>query len=385
MRSIHILIVCLMATLSTGVAVAASPVAYVYTGTPGGIHAFSASSAGKLTPIKGSPFPAKVLSLAGNGKYLFGVEPIAGNNLNSVGTWEIASNGALKFVRSINLVSRFPSLGLNLITPYIFFDHTGQSLYIEVFTNEYPGGAYLSFNVEKGTGELNYLGDVATAEYTSPTLEAKLTFSGNNQYAYQGSYNLIGGYTRLGDGLLVHGPSGDPTTISAPSGVVYYAMQQAASDPHGNVAVVVQQTNGQGSWLGFQQFAAFTPSSDGNLTTTNTASSVPMSWVNGVTAIAMSPAGNLLAATGGTGIELFDFNGGAPLTYFGGQAEQSLLNVGTYSFNYPAWDKANHLYAINMTTKKLHVYDVSLSSAKEAAGSPYLINQSVYDVYVLAR
>ncbi len=384
MLSIHTLIF-LVTTFSTGLALAASPVAYVYTADQGGIHAFSASSAGKLTSIKGSPFPAKVLSLAGDGKYLFGVEPIAGNNLNSVGTWEIASNGALKFIRSVNLVSRFHSIGLGLITPYIFFDHTGETLYVEAYPKTDPGGAYLSFNVEKATGELNYLGEVATAEYTSPTLQAKLTFSGNNRYAYQGSYDLIGGYSRLRDGLLIHGPVGDATTIRAPSGVVYNADQHVASDPHGNLAVVVEQTDGQGSWLGFQQFAAFTPDSDGNLTTMNTAWNVPMSWVNGVTAVAMSPAGNLLAVTGGTGIELFYFKGGAPLTYFGGQVKTSLLNDGNYYFNYPAWDKANHLYVINMTTKKLHVYDVTLTSAKEAAGSPYLINRSIYDVYVLAR
>jgi hypothetical protein len=64
MRSIHTLILCLMATLSTGVAVAASPVAYVFvqedssqTGdtAPSPISVYAAASDGKLTKIKGSP------------------------------------------------------------------------------------------------------------------------------------------------------------------------------------------------------------------------------------------------------------------------------------------------------------------------------------------
>lgn len=49
-------LVCLIATLCA--ATASAQVAYVYVPTVNGIYAFDASSAGKLTPIKGSPFAA---------------------------------------------------------------------------------------------------------------------------------------------------------------------------------------------------------------------------------------------------------------------------------------------------------------------------------------
>jgi hypothetical protein len=62
---------CLFTMLCSGVAVAASPVAYVYVtatvsepDTPGPIYAYSAASNGKLTPIKGSPFAVSGMGAA---------------------------------------------------------------------------------------------------------------------------------------------------------------------------------------------------------------------------------------------------------------------------------------------------------------------------------
>jgi hypothetical protein len=56
-RNIQLFFICLIATLSTGVAFAASPVAYVYVQETGGpVSVYSAASDGKLTQIKGSPF-----------------------------------------------------------------------------------------------------------------------------------------------------------------------------------------------------------------------------------------------------------------------------------------------------------------------------------------
>jgi hypothetical protein len=38
-----------------------------------------------------------------------------------------------------------------------------------------------------------------------------------------------------------------------------------------------------------------------------------------------------------------------------------------------AWDSDGHLYAQNGATGKMHVYDVTKTSAKELSGSPTLI------------
>ena len=75
-------VVCLIATVSAAAAVAqissnSSPVAFVYVSSSPStnnyeINAFAAARDGKLTAVSGSPFPAKVQSMAVNEQYLFG-------------------------------------------------------------------------------------------------------------------------------------------------------------------------------------------------------------------------------------------------------------------------------------------------------------------------
>ncbi len=86
-----------------------------------------------------------------------------------------------------------------------------------------------------------------------------------------------------------------------------------------------------------------------------------------INALRMSPGGNLLAVATGTGVQIFHFNGAAPITKFTGV-------IGTSGYvNELQWDKSNHLYAVNAASGKLHVYTVTTSSVVEAAGSPYSI------------
>jgi hypothetical protein len=84
----------------------------------------------------------------------------------------------------------------------------------------------------------------------------------------------------------------------------------------------------------------------------------------------MSPAGNLLAVSGSTGLEIFHFNGAASITSY-----SSLLLPGV-GVNEVAWDKSNHLYALSYA-KGLYVFTVTPTSISEVSGSPYKITSPI--------
>jgi hypothetical protein len=81
----------------------------------------------------------------------------------------------------------------------------------------------------------------------------------------------------------------------------------------------------------------------------------------------MSPSGKLFAV-GGTGFQVFHFNGAEPITPFTG------LLQANYQFQAFAWDGDNHLYALS--GGKLFVYTVTPASINEAPGSPYSIPEA---------
>ena len=84
----------------------------------------------------------------------------------------------------------------------------------------------------------------------------------------------------------------------------------------------------------------------------------------------MSPSGKLLAV-GGSGLEIFHFNGGSPLTKY-----KTLLT--TDGIGQILWDNDNHMYALGSDAKggKLWVYTVTPTSVTEAPGSPYSITNA---------
>src|SRR5580658_6661053 len=109
MKSFLRLSFCLIATVSTGTALAqtstneteaasSSPVAYVYVSRPTHVDGFAVSSSGKLTPVPGSPFSGiSVDHMSVTKKFLFGV----GDDFQTIYSFSIASDGALKQVASI--------------------------------------------------------------------------------------------------------------------------------------------------------------------------------------------------------------------------------------------------------------------------------------------
>jgi hypothetical protein len=81
--------------------------------------------------------------------------------------------------------------------------------------------------------------------------------------------------------------------------------------------------------------------------------------------IRMSTSGKLLAVGGTTGLEIFHFNGGSPLTIF----STPVKNVPILAVR---WDNHDHLFALG-ENGKLYEFTVTPTSVSPAPGSPYSI------------
>jgi hypothetical protein len=123
------LFLCLSATLSTGVAVAVSPVAYVYVQQPlqgdissAPIFAYAATSAGKLTPIKGSPFTATGTIVGTNGTHFIT------SYQTDLYSYDVASDGVIGAQASEINTGLYAGSDCGSISGAVL-DHTGQDVY----------------------------------------------------------------------------------------------------------------------------------------------------------------------------------------------------------------------------------------------------------------
>ncbi len=94
------------------------------------------------------------------------------------------------------------------------------------------------------------------------------------------------------------------------------------------------------------------------------------------TGMNMSPDGKLLAVMG-DGLDVFHFNGAAPITPY----RKALT---TDNVTWIHWDKANHLYALS-TNGKLYVFTVTPTSIAAAPGSPYTTSGPASGLFVVPR
>lgn len=78
----------------------------------------------------------------------------------------------------------------------------------------------------------------------------------------------------------------------------------------------------------------------------------------------------LLAVFRSPGLQIFHFNGEAPITSF------SSVLLPTVSIDRLAWDNNNHLYAISYSAQKLYVYTVTPTSISQVSGSPYTVSNA---------
>jgi hypothetical protein len=374
--------VCLMAALCTQTALtqvqakytdpeaaasSSSTVAYIYVsstpknGNVSQIEAYAADKKGKLSVVPGSPFAADEESMAVNGLYLFG----ANNKTPNIDAYSIESNGALTYVASTNYAQRNPS-DCGSAGP-IFLDHTGASLYVMEYNGDCSNNLYQSFAVQKHTGKLSNLGTRAVNDW----LYLPATFIGNNVYAYSASclgdmYWGIFGFHRTSGGLLHEISS---ASAPKPKQGDFYCPSLAAADPTNHVAITMQAVNGETfAPDGPAQLATYTATASGNLTTRSTLENMPAAAVGSINDINMSPSGKLLAVGGTSGLQIFHFNGAAPITKYTGRL--TLDEIDQFF-----WDNDNHLYAISKPAGKLFVFTVTPTSVHEASGSPYSISQ----------
>ncbi len=364
----------LSAETNTQAAVSTAPVAFVYvSNTPGSgankVNAYAAAANGKLTPVPGSPFANNLTSMVANGKYLLGSNKAG----VFVAAFLIQPNGALHWTTSTNVV-RFNTSGCGGISP-LNLDHTGATLYVATTVgSECDSTEHQSFTVDKRTGSLRFLGS------TSDTFlfDTPLSITANNLYAYgtdcvnfQGNYtDTFHVYKRGSNGLLTLTAINPPTPPPPTSGD-FYCRSQTAADPSNHLAVSVQAIDLSTSQPdGQPQLATYTANPSGNLTTPSTSGNMPGTAVGFVNDLTMSPSGKLLAVAGQSGLQIFHFNGNAPITAYTG-----LLT--TDDVEQCFWDNANHLYAISRNTGKLRVFTITPTSHSQATGSPYSIHAPV--------
>jgi hypothetical protein len=111
----------------------------------------------------------------------------------------------------------------------------------------------------------------------------------------------------------------------------------------------------------------YTADSSGNLTTKGTSQNMPTASVGWLNDMKTSPAGNLLALGGTSGLQVFHFNGSNPITPYTGL-------LATHELSHLAWDNHNHLYGISQPSGRLYAFRVTTTGYKKASGSPYSIS-----------
>jgi hypothetical protein len=366
---------CLVTAICTGAALAQSPVAYVYvaeTGpnqtTTGPISVYAASSAGKLTEIKGSPFTQTTGAIIGtNGTHFLTVDQNPDTTHQYLRSYTASADGAIGGqVSSVDLHEWCAGDVGGML------DHTGQ--YVYVLDAGDCGGNMQSFSIGK-TGELTFIGNTgSTAD--DAAIFALPVIAGNDMFAYTWNNSsdtacqtqVFSGMARESGGALENDSSITVTGPTAPAGNQPYQYNSglATDDPTNHLATVVYFSNYGDCTETQPQLASYTVESNGDLVSTNTYEDMPyLAQYPNSSLMKLNPAGNIVAVAAGTGIQFFHFNGAAPITSFTGV-------IGTSGYiSTMAWDKDNHLYALNALSGRLHVYTATSTGVVEAAGSPY--------------
>jgi hypothetical protein len=348
-----------------------TPVAYVYVANSAGgnateISAFAADSMGRLRPVPGSPFMENAGYMVTDGKYLMAV---SGGNINS---YRIASNGSLSFSVATNFQQVQPACGF---ANQLIFDHSGKSLYVTEYLMDCSNNGLTNWAVDWATGGLDYLGVTDTGNWN---INAAY-FTGSDKYAYTAyndscMYYSMNGFKRGANGKLTEFTPAMKSP-KPPSRFRAYVPYLGAADPTNHVAFAEVPANPPGCASAPVQLATYTANSDGSLTTKSSYANMPTTSIRTVYDMKMSPSGRLLAVAGQEGLQVFHFNGAAPITHYTGLLTKDPINQ-------MFWDNANHLYAItgvpNSNANRLHVFTVTPSGYHEAPGSPHAIHGPQY-------
>ncbi|MGH9590472.1 MAG: hypothetical protein ACRD25_08750 [Terracidiphilus sp.] len=332
--------------------------------TPSQITAYAADANGKLTAVPGSPFKENVGNLVVNGLYLMA----AANTQPTINAYNIHSDGSLTFATQTNYAEdNSNNCGR---AGALYFDHTGQSLYVQESDIDCSNSGTASFAVQDATGQLNYLGSTITgSEYNNRNAAF---FIGNNMFAYaagpSGCYIYsIDGFQRANDGLLSSFDDGAPAYLPGPpGGFRIFAPDLAAADTTNHVAITETPANPPGCAGLPVRISTWTADANGKLTTTSTYANMPTTAIVSPYDLQMAPSGQLVAISGQEGLQVFHMNGANPVTGF-----TPLLTTDPIDMMF--WDNNNHLYAISRKANTLHVFTITNTEYHEAAGSPYTI------------
>ena len=353
-----------------------APVAHVYVNSGTNILAFSAAANGKLTAVPGSPFNDNISLMGANGHFLFGFEP----GTVIIDSLRMAANGALKKAATTNTEKYWPDPSCPMVTwngQGLRIDHSGLDLYNAGIPGEFGCySAFQSYKIDDANGKLTYLGETDGIFNGGP----QMSVLGNNEFAYSvicefpygnGATSEMTVFQRLSSGELMTAKAGVATPaapIDPSEGTAgYYCPISMATDPTNHAAITFQAWDSEGDdTYGPIVIATYTADAKGNLKTTSTYKNMAVSETGGG-GMRMSPSGKLLAVSG-SGVQLFHFNDGSPLTKYKilspNEANGQIL-----------WDNDNHMYALGSDAEggKLWVYTVTPTSIKEAPGSPYSI------------
>lgn len=356
-----------------------SKVAYVYVAntpnpnpkarTPNQISAYSVDGNGKLTPVPGSPFNEDVSYMVVNGLYLMA----ASNSQTTINSYNIHSDGSISFAAQTNYAQENTN-GCGGAGA-LFFDHTGQSLYVQEYNIDCSNSGIASFSVADATGMLNYLGNTITgSEYQN---ENAAYFINNNHFAYaagpSGCYIYsIDGFQRADDGLLNSIDAGVPAYLPGPpAGFRIFAPDLAAADADDHVAITETPANPPGCAGLPVRISTWTADGNGKLTTTSNYQNMPVTAIISPYDLKMAPSGQLVAIAGQEGLQVLHMNGADPITSYTPLLTKDPINE-------MFWDNNDHLYAISKSANKLHVFTVTNTEYHEVAGSPYAITSPDY-------
>jgi hypothetical protein len=375
-------------TDATPNATSAVPVAHVYVQTIKGVKVYAAEADGRLTLVEGSSFADTGQMEASNGKYLISV------GTNYIHTYTIEPSGGVgRQAFSINTQNYGGAECGNTDGAGSVLDHTGKYLYVQLWGAQNAEGyticaAWQSYLVESN-GDLQFLGFI---EYDSSIdggnyLSTIPSITSNDKFAYGvfGEYygtNALSTFMQGSNGVLEVNqnfteidPKGNPD-----GGWYYYPVQSpvVAADPSNHLAVLMfPESFPPFGPKGPFQLASYTINGTGGIASTNTWTDMPVLEVNqknvGLVTMGMSPSGKLLAVAGYPGLQVFHFNGGAPITSY----NSPLLPA--VDVDQLAWDNNNHLYALSYSAGALYVYTVTPTSIGEAPGSPYKV-QNAYGI-----
>ncbi|MGB6827747.1 MAG: Ig-like domain-containing protein [Terracidiphilus sp.] len=340
---------------------------YVQVGGPeGAVYGYNASSTGQLSAISGSPFSLGSAIVGSNGSQLF---TLGQTQLHSYG---IGSNGAIGSQMGDTDVYNYGGgdCGDSSDASYqnvnsAELDHSGKFVYVLLQNGPNNCAAFQSYAIGN-SGNFTFLGDIDQTGINIEPVSTSLSLPsilGNETFGYDtevsGHEVTMNGFQRESSGELQWLQFSQTGPGDAPDGG--WCPFSPDASPTGNylVAQVGECDSGGNEYL-----ASYTVDSQGNISSTNTVSNMPM--VSGPETV-FSPSGELLANWGtlGGGITLYNFNGAAPLTPY-----TTLLNGVT--IRQVAWDGSNHLYAISSSeyqtadaTNELYVLTVTPTSAIE--------------------